>query len=295
MKQYRRNQRQRDEISPENELALAITALRTDTLSKLTSSDAVKFNKLLQDIFTSVQFDDHFNGTLASAAEEAAKELGYIINQRQITKCVELNEQLKQRMGVVIVGPSGSGKTAIRNILFKALKRSGKNLNQYVFNPKSMPRHQLLGEIDPETRHWTDGVLTWHSIQVSSEPPDVTSWIVCDGDVDPEWIESLNSVLDDNRLLTLPSGWRIQFGSNVNFLFETDDLSHASPATVSRMGIVYLSEDELGLEVHVEAFLKEHDEDEQVVLEPMLREYFTKGGAVDFIEIGFVKCGCFRI
>lgn len=69
---------------------------------------------------------------------------------------------------------------------------------------------------------------------------DVESWIVFDGDIDPEWIESLNSVLDDNRLLTLPSGWRIHFGPNVHFLFETHSLQHASPATVSRMGIILL-------------------------------------------------------
>lgn len=43
-----------------------------------------------------------------------------------------------------------------------------------------------------------------------------------------------------NRLLTLPSGWRIQFTDNVNFIFETHDLIHASPATISRMGIVNL-------------------------------------------------------
>lgn len=70
--------------------------------------------------------------------------------------------------------------------------------------------------------------------------PEVNSWIVCDGDIDPEWVESLNSVLDDNRLLTMPSGERIQFGPNVNFLFETHDLSCASPATISRMGMIFL-------------------------------------------------------
>jgi dynein heavy chain 2 len=111
--------------------------------------------------------------------------------------------------------------------------------------------------------------------QAAREPAGSRSWVVCDGDVDPEWIESLNSVLDDNRwepvmprrgwgvaggvsdgctasaergathpphhaapsrrrLLTLPNGERIQFGSGVNFLFECSSLAFASPATVSR-------------------------------------------------------------
>ena len=99
---------------------------------------------------------------------------------------------------------------------------------------------QLLGHIDIDTREWTDGVLTYSARQVVKEPTSVQSWIICDGDIDPEWIESLNSVLDDNRLLTMPSGERIQFGPNVNFLFESHDLSCASPATISRMGMIFL-------------------------------------------------------
>lgn len=153
----------------------------------------------------------------------------------------------------------------------------GRDLKQHVFNPKSMPRSQLLGQIDSNTRQWTDGVLTLYSLQVTSEPSNTWSWIVCDGDVDPDWIESLNSVLDDNHLLTLPSGWRIQFGSNVNFLFETHDLSYASPATVSRMGIVFLSEEELGVDDYVSTFVAKQEESDRAVLEPLLKEYFWKG------------------
>ena len=97
-----------------------------------------------------------------------------------------------------------------------------------------------MGHIDIDTREWTDGVLTFSARQVVKEPSSVHSWIICDGDIDPEWIESLNSVLDDNRLLTMPSGERIQFGPNVNFLFESHDLSCASPATISRMGMIFM-------------------------------------------------------
>jgi dynein heavy chain 2 len=76
----------------------------------------------------------------------------------------------------------------------------------------------------------------------------VQSWIICDGDIDPEWIESLNSVLDDNHLLTLPTGERISFGTNVNFIFETADLVYASPATVSRMGMIFLNNEDLPIQ-----------------------------------------------
>lgn len=122
----------------------------------------------------------------------------------------------------------------------QALSVLGQTMKQHTFNPKAMARHHLLGHIDLDTRQWTDGIINLTAQTVYSEPETTHSWVICDGDIDPEWIESLNSVLDDNRLLTLPSGWRIQFGSNVNFLFETHDLTHASPATISRMGVILL-------------------------------------------------------
>lgn len=66
---------------------------------------------------------------------------------------------------------------------------AGQTIVTHVMNPKSMPRSRLLGEMDHDTREWTDGVLTSAARQVVKEPSNVRSWIVCDGDVDPEWIE----------------------------------------------------------------------------------------------------------
>ena len=75
----------------------------------------------------------------------------------------------------------------------------GRTVRQATINPKAMPRTQLLGQIDLDTRQWTNGVLTVAALEAVDQPDDVTSWIICDGDVDPKWVESLNSVLDDNR------------------------------------------------------------------------------------------------
>ena len=98
-----------------------------------------------------------------------------------------------------------------------------------------------------DTREFTEGVLTASARLVVKETQEVLNWIICDGDIDPEWIESLNSVLDDNHLLTLPTGERISFGNNVNFIFETNDLSFASPATVSRMGMIFLNTEDISI------------------------------------------------
>ena len=97
---------------------------------------------------------------------------------------------------------------------------------------------------------------------------------MCDGDIDPEWIESLNSVLDDNRLLTMPSGERIQFGPNVNFLFESHDLSCASPATISRMGMIFLNDEDMDITAIVRSWVSKQPDSSN--LEGWVEDYFYK-------------------
>jgi dynein heavy chain len=67
--------------------------------------------------------------------------------------------------------------------------------------------------------------------------------MILDGDLDANWIESMNSVMDDNKMLTLASNERIPLKHYMRMIFEIRDLKFATPATVSRAGILYISTD----------------------------------------------------
>ncbi|XP_048480981.1 cytoplasmic dynein 2 heavy chain 1 [Plutella xylostella] len=193
--------------------------LRLNNLSKLTKDDAARFEAILGMVFADVPEEETSANPISTALEATVKSLNLMYNDLQAQKCMELYEQLQQRMGVVIVGPPGSGKSTIRKILKSTLTQQGKTIVEHIICPKAMSRASLLGRVDLDTRQWTDGVISATALEVAGQSDDVWSWVVCDGDIDPEWVEALNSVLDDNHLLTLPSGWRIQFPPNVNFIF----------------------------------------------------------------------------
>ena len=80
----------------------------------------------------------------------------------------------------------------------------------------------------------------------AANPNNNEKWIVLDGDVDTIWIESLNTVMDDNKILTLASNERIPLLPHMRMIFEIGSLQYASPATVSRAGIIYVNESDVG-------------------------------------------------
>lgn len=126
----------------------------------------------------------------------------------------------------------------------------------HTINPKDRSVNELYGTLDPASREWTDGLLSMIFRQINT-PTDQNErrYIVFDGDVDALWIENMNSVMDDNRLLTLVNGERIKLQPYCALLFEVGDLRFASPATVSRCGMVYVDPKNLSYEAYWNAWV----------------------------------------
>jgi len=174
------------------------------------------------------------------------------------------------RFGVMLVGLTGSGKTRCFEIyadVITQLRLQGHKDQVYqkvtydVLNPKAITMGQLYGEVDLSSQEWTDGLASMLMRKAAGIPAPGTEndriWTVFDGPVDAIWIENMNTVLDDNMTLCLSNGQRIKLRPEMRMLFEVQDLAVASPATVSRCGMVYMTEEELGWKPFVKTWLEQ--------------------------------------
>lgn len=126
---------------------------------------------------------------------------------------------------------------------------------------------EMYGEVNQVSQEWFDGLASKEMRKAAQETGEERTWIVFDGPVDALWIENMNTVLDDNMTLCLANGQRIKLRSQMRMLFEVQDLAVASPATVSRCGMVYLTPEELGWRPYVQTWVRTHFDDEDLFSE----------------------------
>eukprot|EP00741_Cyanophora_paradoxa_P023561 tig00021590_g22758.t1 len=230
----------------EAEQGVLIRSVLETLVPKLVADDIPLLRSLLADVFPGVSVHTRDTAALREAAGAVCAERGLVPGEAFLDKLLQLAQIAALHHGVMMVGPSGSGKTAAWRVLLEALARvEGVKGEAYVIDPKALSKEALYGYLDVTTREWTDGVFTHLLRQIVDNARGQSArrhWIVFDGDVDPEWVENLNSVLDDNKILTLPTGERLGLPPNVRVLFEVQDLKYATLATVSRCGMVWFSE-----------------------------------------------------
>ena len=172
-----------------------------------------------------------------------------------------------------LLGPAGCGKSAIWKVLRHAQLELGEKTVYKPVNPKAVTRNELYGYLHPATREWKEGLMSVTFRNFSNDKAPKHQWIVLDGDIDAEWIESMNTVMDDNKMLTLASNERIPLTGTMRLLLEINHMNHCSPATVSRGGVVFVNHDDVGWRPAVESWM---DTLEVKELKPLLSGLFDR-------------------
>ncbi|EGD81584.1 dynein heavy chain 6 [Salpingoeca rosetta] len=252
----------------QSEATVLLTALRDSNLPKFLAEDVALFTAILSDLFPGVELPEHDYGSLRETIVECIEERELEVENPQVTKVIQLYETMVVRHGVMLVGPTGGGKSTVLAVLADTLTRlhdkgvehfEYRPVHQYILNPKAVSMGELYGQVDGTTGEWRDGLMATLVRQCVAQTNDDHKWIVCDGPVDALWIENMNTVLDDNKMLCLANSERIKLSSSMHMLFEVADLAVASPATVSRCGMVYVDPQELGWRPYVNRWMHNLD------------------------------------
>lgn len=240
---------------------IIVQSLHETIAPKLVRPDVDVMQSIEDQMFPGVKYVAAPLTDLKKAVQHTATERHLIATDSWMTKVLQLYQIQSIHHGVMMVGSSGTGKSTAWQTLLSAMQRvDGIEGVCHIIDPKVISKESLYGNLDSTTREWTDGLFTSILRKIVDNLRGEDSkrhWIVFDGDVDPEWVENLNSVLDDNKLLTLPNGERINLPSNVRIMFEVETLKYATLATVSRCGMVWFSDDTVTTDLMISNHLAE--------------------------------------
>ncbi|XP_029794387.1 dynein heavy chain 6, axonemal [Suricata suricatta] len=273
-----------------SEDVVLIRALRDSNLPKFLTDDALLFSGIISDLFPGVQIPEHDYGILQSTIIDVMNRQNLQPETCMVKKVIQFYETMLVRHGVMLVGPTGGGKTTVYQILAETLGNLQKlgvdnpfyqPVKTYVLNPKSITMGELYGEVNNTTLEWKDGLMALSVRAAVNDTSEDHKWIISDGPVDALWIENMNTVLDDNKMLCLANSERIKLTPQIHMLFEVQDLKVASPATVSRCGMVFVDPEELKWMPYVKTWMnnisKNLNEETQEYILKLFQRYVDDG------------------
>ena len=283
------------------EAEVLIRAMKDSNLPKFLEVDIELFLDIIKDLFPTTVVKKIENKVFFDKVKEITEKENLKTTPGFVEKVGQLLDTMMVRLGNMIVGKTGVGKTTIYQILMKTLTELGKvkelaesdnwfcPIKSELLNPKAVPKSDLYMAKDEITQTWEDGIVAkiMRDAEEAEKLPGGTSkrlWLIFDGPVDATWIEDMNTVLDDSRKLCLPDSSNIKIPKMMNLIFEVQDLEVASPATVSRCGMVYMEPHHVGIIPIIKSWVLNYQNKLRKLLEDELAKPSSKERCEKYIK-----------
>jgi len=274
---------------------LLMRALRDFNMPKIVTDDKPIFLGLIEDLFPRIRQDTKIDEDLKKLVNKTTKvDMGFIADELFCLKVVQLLEILTVRHCVFIIGPPGCGKTAVWKTMVQTEINVGKATAYDSVNPKAVNSDELFGCYS-KTKEWKNGVLSMfmknqNKCEDKYKDNQPNKFSVLDGDIDPEWIESLNTVMDDNKVLTLVSNDRIPLTPSMRLLFEISNLKNATPATASRAGVLFINDTDIGWMPYVNTWLERYQDKLNIPTRSTKEVQLLRSDIADIGKNVFYRC-----
>lgn len=255
--------------STKHEEYLCQKAIRDSNMPKFIKEDYDIYEGILDDLFPNSNFVQNKNKLLLECIYDELENNNLPQSKYLISKIIDFHNLISVRHAVMLVGESMTSKSTIFKIYTNSAKNyykliqlknsdinKSKSIKSKVINPKSITSSQLFGWVDKKTLEFNEGFCSKTLKEYYSDTSNDIKILLFDGPVDTIWIENMNSVLDDTKKLCLENSDLVRIDENTLIIFEVDDLSHASLATISRCGMVYTDRNSINPDDYFSSWIK---------------------------------------
>ena len=265
----------------------------------LVNEDYEVFQKVFKKFFGTIEDYQKIELPDTQEIKETLESDGHSYQDLYHKKLLEIIGTIKSNQGTIVIGETYTGKSS----MVKLAAKLNSNVSLTNINPKSLEMGQLFGEkVDDE---WQDGLIpkTFRDIVMNSEAEE--NWVIFDGPMDTDWVENLNTALDNHQCFCVESAEVLYLPPTIKIIFEASDLEKVSPATISRCGIVYIDQDTLTWKQLLQSWFKRISQEKWLeghttlvlelfewVLPPLLKTLTSQcRNAVNVCLNNLAKCG----
>lgn len=212
----------------EEENTIFVESVWENIQPMLSQYDTDVFKDILQRIFRITPILNEKISKLRTNLIDYLKSKHFHPDDGYVARIMQVYEILTSKQNAILVGDIFGGKTKGIRALYDLMSESEGSLE--IVNPSIFNTTELFGFMDVKYDLWKDGVLTNIFRELSMMDG---RWLIFDGPIESYWIETLYSILEENKVFTLGSGDFLKIRNSNSIIFEVGDLNQASPSLVN--------------------------------------------------------------